>query len=189
MTIYNKYYQTKDLFGEPYKELVLFFDNLKEKGKVLDIGCGQGRDAIAIANLGYQVTGIDNSNLGIKQMLEKAEREDLDITGIVSDIYEFDNYRNYGIILIDSIFHFEKRDLQKETDLIRRIAIELKAGGILCICIQDTGKKVSILKNTVRDTKIDWELLNDNAFFYEFEDQSTGHSSRTKYCMYVIRKK
>lgn len=189
MTGYNKYYETLDLFGEPYEELVLFFDNLKEKGTVLDIGCGQGRDSIAIANLGYKVTGIDNSNLGIKQMLDRAEKEDLDITGIVSDIYEYDNYSNYDIVLLDSMFHFQKRDLQKETGLIRKIAIELKAGGILCICIQDTGKKVSILKNTVKVTKVDWELLNDTTFFYEFEDKSSGHSSKTKYCMYIIKKK
>lgn len=189
MTGYNKYYKTFNLFGEPYKELVLFFDNLKEKGSVLDIGCGQGRDSIAIANLGYEVTGIDNSNLGIKQMLDRAEKEDLDITGIVSDIYEYDNYSNYDIVLLDSMFHFEKRDLQKETGLIRKIAIELKAGGILCFCIQNTGKKVSILKNTIKDIKIDWEFLNDTTFFYEFEDKSSGHSSKTKYCMYIIKKK
>lgn len=50
---YDKYYQTENLFGDPYPELIEFFANYPKKGKVLDLGCGQGRDAIAIAQLGY----------------------------------------------------------------------------------------------------------------------------------------
>ena len=73
MTVsYDKYYQTKNLFGDPYPELIEFFTDHPEKGKVLDLGCGQGRDAIALARLGYSVTGIDNSQVGIDQMIRIA---------------------------------------------------------------------------------------------------------------------
>ena len=69
MTVtYDKYYQTENLFGEPYPELIEFFAEYPYKGKLLDLGCGQGRDAIALARLGYSVTGIDNSKVGIQQM-------------------------------------------------------------------------------------------------------------------------
>lgn len=33
---YDKYYQTENLFGEPYPELIEFFAEYPRKGKVLD---------------------------------------------------------------------------------------------------------------------------------------------------------
>jgi 2-polyprenyl-3-methyl-5-hydroxy-6-metoxy-1,4-benzoquinol methylase len=59
---YNK--NTKDLTNQ-YNSLS--FENvhkgiiklLPEKGNILDIGCGSGRDAFALANLGYNVTAVD----------------------------------------------------------------------------------------------------------------------------------
>ncbi|MCB0820944.1 MAG: methyltransferase domain-containing protein, partial [Bacteroidetes bacterium] len=78
---YDKYYETEELFGEPYPELIEFFRTYSLKGKVLDLGCGQGRDSIAIARLGYEVTGIDNSRTGIEQMLEIAASENLNLKG------------------------------------------------------------------------------------------------------------
>ena len=148
MADYNKYYETKDLFGEPYTELIDFFKKLEPKGKLIDLGCGQGRDSISLARLGYNVTGIDNSKVGIDQMISISEREGLKLTGLVGDIYMFDNYQDFDIVLLDSMFHFEKRDLKRETNLIAKIAKRINKNGMICICIQDTGKKVKILNLT-----------------------------------------
>lgn len=188
MTGYEEYYKTEDLFGEPYQELIGFFDNYPERGNFLDLGCGQGRDSIAIAKLGYNVTGVDTSKLGIEQMLDNAKSQKLDITGIVGDIYQFDNYKPFDFVLLDSMFHFEKRDLEKETGLLRKIAIELKKNGVLCVCIQDTGKKVNIMKKTLNESGVDWKVLNDSSLIYNYVDKSSGHSSKTKYCMYIVKK-
>lgn len=41
MTVtYDKYYQTENLFGDPYPELIKFLTDYPKKGKVLDLGCG-----------------------------------------------------------------------------------------------------------------------------------------------------
>ncbi len=65
---YDKHYQTENLFGEPYPELIDFFTAYPERGKLLDLGYGQGRNAIPLARMGYEVTGIDISRVGIEQM-------------------------------------------------------------------------------------------------------------------------
>ena len=39
-------------------------------GRILDLGCGEGRDSVYFAFCGYEVTGLDVSAAGI----EKAER-------------------------------------------------------------------------------------------------------------------
>ncbi len=189
MADYDKYYETEDLFGDPYPELIDFFKKLDPKGKLIDLGCGQGRDSISLSRLGYNVTGIDNSKVGIDQMISISEREGLKLTGLVGDIYAFDNYQDFDIVLLDSMFHFEKRDLKRETDLIDKIAKRINKNGLICICIQDTGKKVRILKDTIDNSGIDYEIENDSAMIYKYEDKESGHKSETKYCMYIVRKK
>ena len=72
---YDKYYQTENLFGEPYPELIKLYGAIEHKGKLLDLGCGQGRDAIALARLGYEVVGIVYSKVGIAQLYKIAKKE------------------------------------------------------------------------------------------------------------------
>lgn len=189
MTDYDKYYKTENLFGNAYPQLIKYFNQYQPKGKVLDMGCGQGRNAIPFARLGYDVTGIDNSKVGLEQMLKKAKKEKLNIKGIVKDIYTFDNFKNFDIVLLDSMLHFEKQDLQKETGLINKIAKDIKQNGLICVCIQDNGNKVNILKKIIEKTKLDFEVLNNSSLIYKFEDKESGHKSETKYCMYIIKKK
>ena len=189
MTDYDKYYEVEDLFGEPYPELIDFFRRYEPKGKMIDLGCGQGRDSIYLARLGCIVTGIDNSKVGIDQMNSISEKEGLNVTGLVGDIYSFNNYQDFDIVLLDSMFHFEKRDKKRETDLIDKIAKRINKNGLICICIQDTGKKVRILKNTIESSGLDFEILNDSSLIYKYKDKVSGHKSETKYCMYIVKKK
>ena len=184
---YDKYYQTQNLFGEPYPELIAFFADFPMKGKVLDLGCGQGRDAIALARLGYPVIGIDNSKVGIDQMNEIGHSENLDLVGHVGDIYAFDRFSEFAFILLDSMFHFTKKDKEKEIGLIKKIVSDMRKGSLLLVCIQDTGDKVQTLNKAI-DIERKHKRLSDKEFKYIFEDSESGHKSETDYRMIVIEK-
>ncbi|MBN2651499.1 MAG: methyltransferase domain-containing protein [Spirochaetales bacterium] len=188
MSNYDKYYLTEDLFGAPYPELIAFFENYPDKGTILDLGCGQGRDSLSLAKIGYNVVGVDSSKTGIKQMLEKAAISNLNITGLVDDIYKFEISENHDIVLLDSMFHFLKRDKERETQFIKRICKELKTERILCICLQNSKKKVDILRETLEDANIKFEILNDSSFNYSFIDKESNSKIVTKYIMLIIRK-
>lgn len=185
--IYDKYYETENLFGKPYPELIEFFSEYPKKGKVLDLGCGQGRDAIALARLGYNVTGIDNSKVGIEQMNQIGRDENLNLLGQVGDIYGFDSFDEFDIVLLDSMFHFAKKDREKEIGLIKRIVSEIRIGSIVVICIQDTGDKVQILNRAI-DFETRLKKIADKGFKYVFEDNSNGHTSETEYRMVIVEK-
>ncbi|MEK6151924.1 class I SAM-dependent methyltransferase [Flavobacteriaceae bacterium 3-367] len=184
---YDNYYKTENLFGEPYPELIAFFSKFAKKGKVLDLGCGQGRDAIPLARMGFDVVGIDNSKVGIAQMNRTAKTESLTLKGIVSDVHTFHDYINYDYVLLDSMFHFEKKDLKKETGLIKNILSKIKKGCLVVFCIQDTGKKVAILNDTINSQK-GHKRIADEGFIYVYKDDESGHSSTTKYSMIVVEK-
>lgn len=185
---YDKYYNTEDLFGDPYPELIEFFKKYEPKGKLLDLGCGQGRNSIALSKLGYIVTGVDNSKRGIEQMNKKSLEMGLDIKGFVGDIYQFKDFRNFDVILLDSMFHFTKKDKAKETSLIKKTTTEINSGGLLCVCIQDTGSKLKVLKEAILDCGANVKVLVDDRIIYNYHDKESGHKSETKYRIYITSK-
>lgn len=188
MTVtYDQYYQKENLFGQPYRELIEFLSDYPEKGKVLDLGCGQGRDAIALARLGYAVTGLDNSKVGIMQMNRIAKDEKLNLTGLVENIYSFDKYNEYDIILLDSMLHFTKKEREREIELVRRIVSKAKCGALIIFCIQDTGNKVQTLEQAIDFPQV-YKRLEDKKFRYLFEDEESGHRSESDYRMLIIEK-
>ena len=122
-------------------------------------------------------------------MISISENEELKLTGIVGDIYSFSNYQDFDIVLLDSMFHFEKRDLKRETTLIDKIAKGINKNGLICICIQNTETKLRILKETINNSGINFEILNDSSLTYIYEDKESGYKTETKYCMYIVKKK
>lgn len=184
---YDKYYQTENLFGAPYPELIEFYKSLPERGQLLDLGCGQGRDAIALARLGYDVLGVDYSKVGIEQLNEIAKRENLKLIGIVADIYKFSDFDQFDFILLDSMFHFGKMEKQKEVQLLKRVINASKPSVLITICIQNIGKKLKVL-NAVFSEIPNLKIIKQEEIRYKFEDKKTNHSSETKYKIITLQK-
>ena len=100
------YRQTPDALGAPTPAIVGIFEQLAPPLQVLDVGCGQGRDALFIARLGHRVTGIDISQHGITQLNATAARENLPITAVVADIRTYQpDQGKFDVLLIDRTLH------------------------------------------------------------------------------------
>jgi SAM-dependent methyltransferase len=70
-------------------------------GKALDVACGAGRNAIFLAQAGYQVDAIDISSEGLNQARHKAESLGLSINWIEHDLdrdFQFDT--DYDLIIV-----------------------------------------------------------------------------------------
>lgn len=166
MVTYDKHYKQPDHFGSPYPALLSFFRNYEPKGIMLDLGCGQGRDSIALARMGYQVIGVDVSSVGISQMLAVSSREGLDIQGIVGDMYEYTIEDDVDIVLLDSMFHFYKRDREKETAFLVRVMDELRFGGLMCIVVSKSKRIEKELSEVINKSRLDWVSLFDEYIDY-----------------------
>lgn len=89
--------------------------------RVLDIGCGEGKDAVFLAKNGYQVSAFDLADSGLKKARELAEYNRVDVNFFRANINEFIPKDTYDIVFSSGVFHYlepEKRkvfvDLLKE---------------------------------------------------------------------------
>ena len=101
-----------------------FLAELPEGARILDVGCGSGRDTLAFKNKGYQVDAIDYS----EELVKKATR----LTGIpikLKSFYEVDDYEAYdGIWACASLLHCERNHLK---EVIGKLVSALKPNGVL----------------------------------------------------------
>lgn len=100
------YRETPNALGAPTKAFAEFFKTYdKTNARVLDVGCGQGRDALFIGRLGHRVDGVDLSPAGIADLVADAQREALDVRGDVADITEYQPDGLFDVVLIDRTLH------------------------------------------------------------------------------------
>lgn len=100
------YHSGPHALGEPSKYFTEFFKKYpKPAARVLDMGCGQGRDALFIARRGHHVAGVDTSPVGIKDMCAEAEKDGLNVRGIVADVASWQPDQTYDVILFDRTLH------------------------------------------------------------------------------------
>ncbi|MFZ2949605.1 MAG: class I SAM-dependent methyltransferase [Desulfuromonadaceae bacterium] len=59
-------------------------------GKILSLAEGEGRNAVYLASLGYQVTGVDGSAVGLRKAEELAAERGVVITTIHANLREFE---------------------------------------------------------------------------------------------------
>src|ERR1700679_3493773 len=64
--------------GQPNATLVAEVGDL-EPGRALDVGCGEGADAVWLASRGWQVTAIDVSLLALQRATASAERSGVQV--------------------------------------------------------------------------------------------------------------
>ncbi len=171
---YDTYYSDENYFGQPYPGLVSFFSEYQPKGHVLDLGCGQGRDALLLGQLGYTVTGVDHSVVGITQLNQHASVKDYAVEGIVGNAYAFPISEQIDVVLLDSMLHFHKIDLKNETTFVNNILNQLREGAVFVNCMLQGTNREQILKNILSDSPYEWETLADTYTEYA-EANSTFH--------------
>ena len=66
--------------------------------KVLDIGCGEGKDAVYMAQKGYDVTAFDLTESGIRKTIRLAAERGTKLNAYTADINDFETDETFDII-------------------------------------------------------------------------------------------
>jgi len=73
-------------FGTVSAEIVELCTGLPKNARVLDLGAGDGRNALFLSRQGHNVTAVDISALGIAKLLHRANEQHLSITALTEDL-------------------------------------------------------------------------------------------------------
>lgn len=74
---------------KPVKFLAENFHLIPGSGSVLDVGMGEGRNAVFLATKGYQVTGIDISSVALKKAEELAKEYNVTVSSVLGDAKKY----------------------------------------------------------------------------------------------------
>ncbi len=99
-------------------------------GNALDLGCGIGRHALALARMGFQVDALDGSEAGLDQLRKSAGRGGLPIRahqGVMTDLPFPDGHFDY-LLAFNVIYHGDPSVVQAALAEIGRV---LRPGGTL----------------------------------------------------------
>jgi SAM-dependent methyltransferase len=112
-----------------------FLRHVPPGGRLLDVGCGSGRDSRRFVELGYEVEARDRSSV----MVAEARR----LTGlpvVVEDVLEMRDVAAFdGIWACAMLLHFEESEFRVA---VQRLARALKPNGALFISLKQ-GERVS----------------------------------------------
>jgi SAM-dependent methyltransferase len=101
--------------------------------RVLDLGCGPGRHALALSRRGVDVVGIDHSAEFIALARRAAEAEGLGARFRVADVRELDEHGDYDALICLCQGGFGLLGGREDRALLERFAAALRPGGRLAL--------------------------------------------------------
>jgi len=131
-TFWNQRYSGDDLaYGKaPNDFLAQMADRFPNQGRALDIGAGEGRNALFLASLGLDVLAIDQSEVGMQKAQRLARERGLLLRAQAADLQDFDAEPN-SFDVISSIFVHLAATLRAAVH--KNVATWLKPGGVFLL--------------------------------------------------------
>ena len=93
-TFETNYKKEKCFWGSKPHKIVQDILKFKQAGEVLDLGVGEGRDALFLAKKGFTVTGIDISQRAINYSRKNAKNDRIKCKFIRMDIFNINQLKD-----------------------------------------------------------------------------------------------
>lgn len=100
-----------ETFGPASKEIVELAAALPSGARALDIGCGDGRNALYLAQHGVEVDAFDLSFPGIQKLCARARGSDGRLRAWVQNLQTFSFRREYDLMVLHGVLHLVEREV------------------------------------------------------------------------------
>jgi len=131
-SFYDDKYSTDDYFWgvAPNKSClrVLEFLPPNKPLKLLDIGCGEGKDAVFFARCGYDVSAFDISEAGLDKTKRLAEKARVHVRAFRANIWDYRLNEHYDVLYSSGALHYIKPKLRD--DIMTNYKAHINPNGI-----------------------------------------------------------
>lgn len=114
-------------------------------GTALDIGAGEGADAIRLARLGYEVTAVDISAEAGEKIKRFAAEDGVNVRVAVADISQYELDDAYDVVICNGVLHY----VADKAGVVRRMQEATNPGGLNVISLWSTYTPVPPCHNSV----------------------------------------
>jgi len=109
----------------------------KSKGAILELGCGTGRVTFALASLGFEITGLDNSEAMLNKARTRLANQPPDVKGRVmlckGDMADFTFDTKFGLVIIPFRGFQHILDPERQTASLQCVREHLTDDGLLVV--------------------------------------------------------
>jgi SAM-dependent methyltransferase len=174
MQPYTEFASVYDLFMDnvPYDEWTAYIKNILNEnqihsGLLLELGCGTGSMTRRLAELGYDMIGIDSSEEMLSIAREKSAKE-YEILYLCQDMREFELYGTVAAVIsvCDSInYILTEEDLLKVFRLVNNY---LDPGGLFIFDLDTQFAYETVLgDNTIAENREEGSFIWENTYYEE----------------------
>ena len=103
-------------------------------GRALDLGCGEGRNSVWLAEQGWTVTAVDFSEVGISKGREMASKRGVEVAWVVEDLNRYEPAEQAFDLVIDFYIHIPPDERKA---LVHKAAQAVAPGGTLLVVGHD----------------------------------------------------
>ena len=82
--------------------------------RLLEVGCGEGKDAVFFARNGYQVTAFDVTESGIEKAKRLADIHQVEVNFFRADLHDYRLDEEFDVIYSSGVFHHILPELRRE---------------------------------------------------------------------------
>lgn len=173
MEAYTSFARVYDTFMDniPYEEWAEYLTELMREydvndGLVLDLGCGTGNMTEILANRGYDMIGVDNSEEMLEIAMEKKAESGNDILYLLQDMREFELYGTVGAVvsICDSVNYITEEE--ELTEVFRLVNNYLDPKGIFIFDFNTLYKYREVLGDrTIAENREECSFIWDNYYY------------------------
>jgi len=127
----SKFSDPKTRFKREPSQLLVEAIRGRRPGRALDLGMGEGRNTIYLAQQGWQATGVDLSDVAVAQAKTRAAQLHLTLTTIVDDLDHYEIGKNQWDLI--ALFYMHAWYNGTRPGSAARLLAALKPGGLLVI--------------------------------------------------------
>ncbi|MFW5973224.1 MAG: SAM-dependent methyltransferase [Bacteroidota bacterium] len=123
----ERFAQQHLVYGEEPNRFIRDAVDLPPGASIIDVGAGEGRNAVYLASLGYEVTAIDSSREGLAKLRRLADRRRVSVDVDLADVTTWAPERQWNGAIV-TFLHLPSNDRPR---LYRAIKTALRPGGRL----------------------------------------------------------